>query len=163
MTDVKKDWLESFPSKVYEDLLLCMASSYFTAAFNYDFYISGRIFDIGRYLSLALMIFCWISMSFTNGLKLRRSFVVGAVLWNGGLPLLKIIFSGIRALKFSEAGLVINDLVMVLCEFPYYYAEKKFGINGLYISAVLAVVCLLLFAAGYLYTKKSPKGRATIK
>lgn len=145
-----------YSSKVYEDLLLCMGASYFTAAFNYDFYISGSIFTVGRYLSLALMLFCWVTMSFTNGLRQRKSFIVGALCWNAGLPIVKILFTSVRALKFSKAGLVIKDIVMILNEYPYYYVEENFNISGLYVSAILAVVCLLLFAAGYYYTKTLP-------
>lgn len=157
MSDAKKTKLLSYPSKVYEDLLLCMAASYFTAAFNYDFYISGRIFDIGRWLCLALMLFCWASMSFTNGLKMRKSFIIGAFLWNGGLPLLKLLFMSVRSLKFSAAGLVIDKAVMILDEFPYYFIEKKFNINGLYVSVFMTVLYLLLFAAGYYYTKNNAR------
>ncbi len=145
---------EIYASRVYEDLLLCAAASYFTAAFNYDFYISGAVFTAGRYLSLAVMVLCWLVMSFTNGIRMRKSFIIGAFLWNGALPLLSIITGSVRALKFSKAGLLIDEVSMILCEFPYYELEKLTGIKGLYVSVVLAVLCLPVFAAGYYYTKK---------
>lgn len=134
---------------------MCMAASYFTAAFNYDFYISGRIFDIGRYLCLALMVFCWSAMSFTNGIRQRKGFIIGALVWNAGLPVLKWIFTGTRALKFTNAGLLIRDTVAILNEYPYYHLEKSLNISGLIISAVLAVLYLLLFVAGYYYKKNT--------
>ncbi len=154
-----------YNSKLYEDVFLCMAAVYFTAAFNYDFYISGRIFDIGRLLSLVLMVFCWLGMSFTNGMKGRRGFIIAALVWNAGLPAVKLLVGSIRVLKFSDFGLVVNEALMILCEFPYYFAEKYIGLSGLHFSVILTVLCLLLFASGLLYTKKimSVNGQGIMK
>lgn len=158
MTD-KTNKRHGYASKTYEDVILCMAASYFTAAFNYDFYISGGIFDVGRYLSLALMLFCWTAMSLTNGLKRRYGFIACAVMWNAGFPFLKWLCVSVRALKFSKAGLAVKDTVMILNEFPYYYLEKRFDISGSVFSVMLAAACLLLFAAGLVCSKRSPVRR----
>lgn len=143
-----------YPSRIYEDILMCVAASYFTACFSYDFYISGRLFTVLRVISLCFMLLCWMGLSLMNGLRMRKSFIAAALLWNTGLPLMSFICKNIESVGFTKIGIFIRNMTSVLCEYPYYEVMRRFNISGYVISFVLSAVCLLLFAAGYIYTKK---------
>lgn len=157
MTEKKKGW---YCSSVAEDLLLCAAAAYFTGAFYIDRFLPEKITVIIQIAAFALMMLCWLVMSFFNGLRMRKRFIAASVCYLVLPACLYALINNIRALKFSDAGLVISAVTEAVGRFPYYGMEKIIGINGVYISAFTAVFCILLFLTGYIYTKNIVLGSA---
>ena len=144
---------EFYHSAVSEDIILCIGTSFFTAAFNWDCYISDKIMSVVRIVALIIMLVCWWSLSFFNGLRMRKSFAAAACCFHMLLPLIYAAVSHIYILKFSDAGLLFSEAAVVFTKYPYKELEEATGFNGMYFSAFMAVLCLLLYSAGYVYTK----------
>ena len=142
-----------YHSSVWEDVILCIGTSFFTASFNWDCYISDKLMSVVRVAALIVMLVCWWSLSFFNGLRMRKSFAVAACCFHVLPPLIYVAVSKIDILKFSDAGLLFSEAAVVFTMYPYKELEEAMGFNGMYFSAIMAVLCLLLYSAGYVYTK----------
>lgn len=144
-----------YPSTFCEDLLLCTGLSYAVACFNADSYISGKLFTDAKLMAGLLMILCWWYFSLMNGLRHRKRFLIPVILWQGAMPLAGIIINSVRAVKFSTAGLFLHELAEQLSTYPYILMSSELSVNILYIQAAVFTICLLLFAAGHIYTSKA--------
>ena len=63
------------------------------------------------------------------------------------------VISAVSELRFSAAGILLGDICELLGRLPFYELERISGINGNIFSVMTAGLSLLLFGAGYLYTK----------
>lgn len=147
--------MKIYHSSVYEDILICAGAVYASAAFATDLYIPESIMLYVRPLWLVTAILIWCVLSFTNGLRLRRSFMLLSLAANALPPLISFIIGRVRILKFSDIGILLSEISKIISRFPYLPLEEKTGINGMFFSILTEVMCLLLFAAGYVYTKKT--------
>ena len=79
-------------------------------------------------------------------------------LWLWVPPLIQLGISLVRPLKFSDMGLLADKLCQIITRLPFAQLESVTGINGNIFSAMTALLGLMLFGAGYLYTKKIIQG-----
>lgn len=147
--------MKIYPSSVSEDILLCSGAVYASAAFATDLYILESVMLYVRPLWLVASIVIWCVLSFTNGLRLRKSFMLLSLAANAFPPMIFFIIGRVRIFKFSDIGILLSEISKIISRFPYLTLEEKTGINGMYFSLLTEVMCLLLFAAGYVYTKKT--------
>lgn len=143
-----------YPSSAAEDILLCMGVSYFSACMGRDDYLPEEAAGFIRGGAMILCLLCWFVTAFFNGLRMRKSFAAGMCLCLVLPPVIGLGASGIRAVRFSEWGIAAEKLCSILSRLPYVELEKALGINGNAVSVMTAVLGLMLFGAGYLYTKK---------
>ncbi len=144
-----------YNSSLAEDLLLCTGAMYASAAFSTDLYIPESIMKYVRPLWLVAAMSIWCVLSFINGLRLRKGFLPASLGVNAAVPLIFLLTDKIRVLKFSDIGIFLREASKIISRFPYLSLEEKTGINGMYFSVLTEIMCLLLFAAGYVYTKRT--------
>lgn len=142
-----------YPSSVPEDILLCLGITYLSACVGRDDFIPEAMAGIIRSGAMLLCILCWLVTAFFNGLRMRRRFAAGMCLCLILPPVIQL-GSVIRAFRFSEWGIAADKLCQIISRLPYMALEKVSGINGYFISVTTAVMGLMLFGAGYFYTKK---------
>lgn len=68
-------------------------------------------------------------------------------------PLWTVTAGRLRAVKFSDAGILAGEISNIISRLPYIQLENASGFNGMLFSAAMAVICLMLFTAGYIYTR----------
>ncbi|MGN1101793.1 MAG: hypothetical protein ACI4RG_06340 [Huintestinicola sp.] len=150
--------LSFYPSTVTEDMALCLCVSYVSACVVRDDFIPDEAAGLLRGGAAVLTLVCWFSMAFLNGLRMRKGFALGMSLWLMLPSVIRLGVSGIRAIKFSDMGLAADKLCLIISRFPFAELERVSGINGNIFSVMTAVLGLMLFGAGYLYTKKMIQG-----
>ncbi|MGN0636918.1 MAG: hypothetical protein ACI4J0_00970 [Huintestinicola sp.] len=150
--------LSFYPSTVTEDMALCLCVSYVSACAGRDDFIPDEAAGALRGAAAVLVLVCWFVMSFLNGLRMRKRFALGMCLWLTLPPAIQLGVSGIRVIKFSDIGLAADKLCLIISRLPFAELEKAMGINGNIFSVMTAVLGLMLFGAGYLYTKKMIQG-----
>lgn len=150
LTEGKKKGFYS--SSMPEDMIICAGASYCTAAFCCDNYLPENVMTAVRIASLCIMALCWWWLSFFNGLRKRKSFAVFSGAFNLLPPVLVFLINRFKTLKFSDLGILTSEISRIISRFPYKILENVSGINGMFFSAAMAVICLMLFSAGYIYT-----------
>lgn len=144
-----------YPSSFMEDMLLCTGLSYAVGCFNIDIYISGGIFTAAKLAACFITVVCWVYVSFMNGLRHRKRFIALVVCWHGVIPLVGLLTEAVKAVKFSSAGLLINELSAQLSVYPFRLVSEISGADVLVFQMITLALCLLLFGAGYYYTNKA--------
>lgn len=150
--------LSFYRSSVREDIALCLCVSYASACAGRDEYIPDEAAGIVRGGAAVLVLVCWFAVSFINGLRMRKKFAIGMCLWLILPPVIQLAVQWIRPLKFSDIGLVADKLCQICSRLPFSELERAMGINGNIFSVMTALLGLMLFGAGYLYTKKMIQG-----
>lgn len=150
--------LSFYPSSVAEDMALCLCVSYVSACAGRDDFIPDEAAGVLRGAAAVLTLVCWFVMSFLNGLRMRKGFALGMSLWLTLSPVTGLLISGIRTLKFSDIGLAADKLCQICSRLPFSELERASGINGNIFSVMTALLGLMLFGAGYLYTKNMIQG-----
>lgn len=146
--------LSFYPSSAAEDIALCLCVSYASACAGRDDFIPEEMWGTVRGGAAVLTMLCWLTLSFINGLRMKKSFAGGMCICLWLPPVIQLGISLIRPLKFSDIGLLTDKLCQIITRFPFAQLESVTGINGNIFSAMTAALGLLLFAAGYLYTKR---------
>ncbi|WP_432651519.1 hypothetical protein [Huintestinicola sp.] len=150
--------LSFYPSSVTEDIALCLCVSYVSACAGRDDLIPDEAAGFLRGGAAVLTLVCWFAASFINGLRMRKKFALGMCLWLGVPTAIQLLISEVRAFKFSDIGLAADKLCQIISRLPFAELERAMGINGNIFSAMTALFGLMLFGAGYLYTKKMIQG-----
>lgn len=144
-----------YPSSLAEDSALCICSFAFTAAFYGDNYLSAEIMEPVRTASLVIMALCWFVLSFFNGLRLRKGFTAAAALCFALPPAGELICANTRLLKFSDPGLLAREIYRYYTALVFSGIEEAMGISPAVSSFCMLGLCLMLFGAGFIYTKKN--------
>lgn len=139
-------------------MALCLCVSYVSACAVRDDFIPDEAAGLLRGAAAVLTLVCWFSMAFLNGLRMRKPFALGMSLWLILPSVIQLAVSGIRAIKFSDMGLALDKLCLIISRLPFAELERASGINGNIFSVMTALLGLMLFGAGYLYTKKMIQG-----
>lgn len=142
-----------YVSSLGEDIAVCVASVCFTAAFSCDEALSDELMLPVRLLSLGAMVLCWSGMSFFNGLRLRKGFASAVCVWFALPLLIQWLYGNVRVFRFSEAGLLLNEAARIILCYPYRGTGELVTENNSIVHCVMLIMCLLLFASGYVYTK----------
>lgn len=150
--------LSFYPSSPAEDIALCLCVSYLSACAGRDDFIPHEAAAFVRGAAAVLVLVCWFAAAFFNGLRMRKKFALGMCLWLCLPPVIQLITSGVRVLKFSGIGLAADKICALITRLPLAELEKASGINGNIFSVMTAAHGLMLFGAGYLYTKKMIQG-----
>lgn len=150
--------LSFYHSSVSEDIALCLCVSYLSACVGRDDFIPDEAAGLVRGCAAVLVLMCWFAMSFINGLRMRKKFALGMCLWLTLPPVIQLAVQGIRMLEFSDIGLAADKLCQISSRLPFAVLEEAMGINGNIFSVMTAFLGLMLFGAGYLYTKKMIQG-----
>ena len=146
--------LSFYPSSVSEDIVLCLGVTFLSACMSRDEYLPEAAAEIIRSGAMLLCILCWLAMAFLNGLRMRKRFAAGMCLCLILPPVIQLAVNNIRAIGFSEWGIAADKLCQLFSRLPYSELEKASGLSGNIISVLTAAMGLMLFGAGYLYTKK---------
>lgn len=146
--------LSFYPSSAAEDIAFCLCMSYASACVGRDEFIPEEYRGLLSGTMIILTMLCWLTLSFINGLRMKKSFAAGMCLWLWVPPLIQLFVSLVRPLKFSDIGLFADKLCQIITRLPFARLESVTGINGNIFSAMTAFLGLMLFGAGYLYTKK---------
>lgn len=150
--------LSFYPSSVSEDIALCLCVSYVSACAGRDDFIPGEAAGFLKGGAAVLALVCWFVTAFINGLRMRKPFALGMCLWLTLPTAIQLAVQGIRTLKFSDIGLAADKLCQICSRLPFAELERASGINGNIFSVMTALLGLMLFGAGYLYTKKMIQG-----
>jgi len=145
--------LSFYQSRTGEDIALCMCVSYLSACTGRDDYIPEVFRESVRGGAVILLLLCWLCISFANGLRMRKGYAVGMCLCLTVPCAVGAVISAVSELRFSSAGILLDDICEVMGRLPYAELERISGINGNIFSVMTAGLSLLLFGAGYLYTK----------
>lgn len=150
--------LSFYPSSAAEDIALCLCMSYASVCVGRDDHIPEEYRGLLRGGMVLLAMLCWLTLSFINGLRMKKRFAAGMCICLWVPPVIQLSISLIRPLKFSDVGLIADKLCQVITRLPFAQLESVTGINGNIFSAMTALLGLMLFGAGYLYTKKIIQG-----
>ena len=150
--------LSFYPSSAAEDIALCLCVSYSSACVGRDDFIPEEYRGLLRGGMVLLAMLCWLTLSFINGLRMKKRFAAGMCICLWLPPVIQLGISLIRPLKFSDAGLLADKACQIITRLPFAQLESVTGINGNIFSVLTAALGLLLFGAGYLYTKKIIQG-----
>ena len=150
--------LSFYPSSVAEDIALCLCMSYASACVGRDDFIPEEYRGLLRGGMIVLAMLCWFTLSFINGLRMKKRFAAGMCICLWVPPVIQLSIALIRPLKFSDMGLLADKLCQIITRLPFAQLESVTGINGNIFSAMTALLGLMLFGAGYLYTKKIIQG-----
>ena len=150
--------LSFYPSSAAEDIALCLCMSYASACVGRDEFIPEEYRGLFSGTMIILTMLCWLTLSFINGLRMKKRFAAGMCICLWIPPVIQLLISLIRPLKFSDMGLLADKLCQIITRLPFAQLESVTGINGNIFSAMTALLGLMLFGAGYLYTKKIIQG-----
>ncbi len=141
-----------YPSSVFEDIALCLGINFLSACLGRDDHLPAGSAGIIRSGAMLLCILCWLVISFFNGLRMRGRFAAGMCVCLVLPPVIQLA-AGLRTFGFSLWGIAADKLCRIISKLPFAELERVSGINGNIISVTTAVMGLMLFGAGYLYTK----------
>ena len=150
--------LSFYPSSVSEDIVLCLCVSYVSACAGRDDFINDEAAGFLKGGAAVLVLVCWFVTAFINGLRMRKPFALSMSVWLICPTLIQLAVREIRTLKFSDFGLAADKLCQICSRLPFAELERVSGISGNIFSVMTALLGLMLFGAGYLYTKKMIKG-----
>ena len=150
--------LSFYPSSAAEDIALCLCVSYASVCVGIDDFITEEYRGLLRGGMVLLAMLCWLTLSFINGLRMKKCFAAGMCICLWIPPVIQLGISLIRPLKFSDMGLLADKLCQIITRLPFAQLESVTGINGNIFSAMTALLGLMLFGSGYLYTKKIIQG-----
>ncbi|MCI7768074.1 MAG: hypothetical protein MSJ26_08890 [Oscillospiraceae bacterium] len=145
--------LSFYPSGTAEDIAICLGVTYLSACLGRDDHLPSEAAGMIRCGAMLLCMLCWLVMAFISGLRMRRRFAAGMCICLV-LPAALQPLMGIRAVKFSAWGIAADKLCRIISRLPFAELERASGINGNVFSVLTAAMGLLLFGAGYFYTKK---------
>lgn len=150
--------LSFYPSSAAEDIALCLCMSYTSACVGRDDFIPEEYRGLLRGAVMLIAMLCWFTLSLINGLRMKKRFAAGMCICLWLPPVIQLEISLIRPLKFSDGGLLTDKACRIITRLPFAQLESVTGINGNIFSAMTALLGLMLFGAGYLYTKKMLQG-----